>query len=198
MAGVAGKRSGLYTYISEAVRRTRPKVFVAENVGGLLLKQNEYSLKKILTDFNALGYDVSYHLYHAEQYGVPQTRERVIFVGTRKDMPHFIVPSPSTVRPVTAKEALEDLEALPEDKSMAHVWSKANASGEQGNRRLVADPQSLFSLTSLRNKEPGIPVPHFFSKYLLSDTNVGGKSPASPYICFRKWFRSGFINNLFY
>ena len=139
MAGVAGKRSGLYTYISEAVRRTRPKVFVAENVGGLLLKQNEYSLKKILTDFNALGYDVSYHLYHAEQYGVPQTRERVIFVGTRKDMPHFIVPSPSTVRPVTAKEALEDLEALPEDKSMAHVWSKANASGEQGNRRLVAD-----------------------------------------------------------
>lgn len=38
MLGVEGKRSGLYTYIVEAVKKTEPKVFVAENVGGLLLK----------------------------------------------------------------------------------------------------------------------------------------------------------------
>lgn len=139
MAGVDGKRSGLYTYISEAVRRTRPKVFVAENVGGLLLKQNEYSLRRILADFNALGYNVGYHLYHAEQYGVPQTRERVIFVGTRWDMPRFIVPDPVATKPITAKEALGDLENLPEDKSISHIWSKANASREQGNRCLSAD-----------------------------------------------------------
>ena len=139
MAGVDGKRSGLYTYIAEAVRRTRPKVFVAENVGGLLLKQNEYSLQKILADFNALGYNVGYHLYHAEQYGVPQTRERVIFVGTRKDVPRFVAPEPVTSKPVTAKEALEDLENLPESKAASHIWSKANASSEQGNRRLLAD-----------------------------------------------------------
>lgn len=139
MAGVNGKRSGLYTYISEAVNRTHPKVFVAENVGGLLLKQNEYSLNKILEDFNDLGYHVDYHLYHAEQYGVPQTRERVIFVGTRADVPRFIVPKPSTNKPITAKEALEDLENLPRDKSMSHIWSMAGASREQGNRRLTAD-----------------------------------------------------------
>ena len=139
MAGVNGARSGLYIYICEAVRRIHPKVFVAENVGSLLLKQNEYSLRKILSDFNALGYHVNYHLYHAEQYGVPQTRERVIFVGTRTDVPRFTAPMPSTSKPITAREALKDLENLPKDKSTAHIWSMANASREQGNRRLVAD-----------------------------------------------------------
>lgn len=137
MEGIRGKRSGLYTYIAEAVRHTRPKVFVAENVGGLLLKQHAYSLHKILSDFKALGYNVDYHLYHAEQYGVPQTRERVIFVGTRNDMPCFIPPAPLSSKPITAKEALTDLENLPQDKSFSHIWSMANASCEQGNRRLL-------------------------------------------------------------
>lgn len=85
MLGVNGKRSSLYTYIVEAVKRIKPKVFIAENVGGLLLKQNEYSLNKILEDFHSLGYNLSYQLYHAEDYGVPQTRERVILSEQRRD-----------------------------------------------------------------------------------------------------------------
>lgn len=48
MLGVNGKRSSLYTYIVEAVKKITPKVFVAENVGGLLLKQNRFSLDKIV------------------------------------------------------------------------------------------------------------------------------------------------------
>lgn len=139
MLGVKGKRSSLYTYIVEAVRRMNPKAFVAENVGGLLLKQNEYSFNKILSDFNSLGYNVTYHVYHAEEYGVPQTRTRVLFVGTRKDSPVFVHPLPSCDKPITAQEALADLEGLPQDKAFAHIWSRANVSGEQGNRTLVAD-----------------------------------------------------------
>lgn len=139
MLGVNGKRSSLYSYIVEAVKRVKPKIFIAENVGGLLLKQNEYSLNKILKDFNSLGYNVDYDLYHAEDYGVPQTRERVIFVGTQKDLPRFAPPKPTVKTPVTAKEALHDLENLPQDKAFSHIWSNANVSGEQGNRRLIAD-----------------------------------------------------------
>ena len=41
--------------------------------------------------------------------------------------------------PVTAYEALHDLEEHPEDKPFSHIWSSAKVSGEQGNRRLVAD-----------------------------------------------------------
>lgn len=139
MLGVNGKRSSLYTYIVEAVKRIHPKVFVAENVGGLLLKQNEYSLQKILSDFNSLGYNLNYQLYHAEDYGVPQTRERVIFVGTRKDLPQFVPPKPLASAPITAKAALEDLEDYPHDRTFSHIWSNAAVSGEQGNRRLIAD-----------------------------------------------------------
>lgn len=139
MVGVDGLRSGLYTYIVEAVKKAQPKAFVAENVGGLLLKQNEYSLNKILEDFKSLEYNISYQLYKAEEYGVPQTRERVIFVGTRKDVPLFTPPKPLREKPITAKEAMADLENRSEDKAFSHIWSKANASGEQGNRRMVAD-----------------------------------------------------------
>ena len=139
MLGVKGSRSGLYTYIVEAVKRIRPKAFVAENVGGLLLKQNEESFKQIMRDFNSLNYNVSYRLYHAEEYGVPQTRERIVFVGTRDDMPLFVHPAPTEQKPITAKEAMEDLEEMPEDKAFSHIWSRANVSGEQGNRRMVAD-----------------------------------------------------------
>ena len=139
MLGVNGKRSSLYTYIVEAVKRIKPKVFIAENVGGLLLKQNEYSLNKILEDFHSLGYNLSYQLYHAEDYGVPQTRERVIFVGTKKGLPDFVPPKPSVFAPITAYEALHDLEEHPQDKMFSHIWSNAKVSGEQGNRRLIAD-----------------------------------------------------------
>lgn len=139
MLGVKGKRSSLYTYIVEAVKRIQPKAFVAENVGGLLLKQNKYSFNKILSDFNSLGYNVTYHVYHAEEYGVPQTRTRILFVGTREDYSIFTPPVPLSGKPITAKEALADLEGLHQDKTFAHIWSHANVSGEQGNRTLVAN-----------------------------------------------------------
>ena len=140
MLGINGKRSSLYTYIVEAVKKVHPKVFVAENVGGLLLKKNSESFKKIMEDFGSLGYNVNCQLYHAEDYGVPQTRERVFIVGTRKDLPKFKPPMPTTLHnPITVKTAIEDLENKDEDKLFSHIWSKANISGEQGNRRMIAD-----------------------------------------------------------
>ena len=139
MLGLEGFRSSLYKYMVEAVEMVRPKVFVAENVGGLLLKKNCDALSKILSDFEHTDYNLHYSLYHAEDYGVPQTRERVFIVGTRKDCPEFVPPTPTEVSPVTAKEALKDLENMVEDKSFSHIWSKALVSGEQGNRRLVAN-----------------------------------------------------------
>lgn len=140
MQGINGKRSSLYKYIVEAVKKVQPKVFVAENVGGLLLKKNAASYEKIMKDFGSLGYDVTCHLYHAEDYGVPQTRERVFIVGTQKGLPQFVPPVETTLKdPVTVKTALEDLELMDENKDFSHIWSKANVSGEQGNRRMIAD-----------------------------------------------------------
>jgi len=139
MLGIKGKRSGLYTYIVEAVDKIKPKIFIAENVGGLLLRQNEYSLNKIIEDFNSLGYEIHYQLYRAVDYGVPQTRERVFIVGTKRGLPQFTPPQPTQKTPVTAKEAIGDLEELAQDELFSHIWSLANVSGEQGNRKLLAD-----------------------------------------------------------
>ena len=139
MVGIDGKRSSLYTAIVNAVQRIQPMVFVAENVGGLLLKQNAASLKKILEDFKGLGYNIHHQLYLASDYGVPQTRERVFIVGTRSDMPIFTPPLPKNEDPITAKQAIGDLETLEMDKEFSHIWSFAKVSGEQGNRRLIAD-----------------------------------------------------------
>lgn len=137
--GIEGKRSGLYRAMVEVVSRIRPKIFVAENVKGLLMKHNEKSLQQILTDFRALGYDVTYQLYNAADYGVPQTRERVFIVGTRSDINKFIPPNPVSDEHITSQEAIGDLEAIGLDESFNHIWSFANKSSDQGNRKLKAD-----------------------------------------------------------
>ena len=138
-AGVDGKRSGLYRAMVEAVSRIHPKIFVAENVKGLLMRHNADSLKRVLSDFRSLGYEVDYHLYHAVDYGVPQTRERVFIVGTLPDIPKFIPPKPVCDKHITAVEAIGDLELLAENADFNHIWSLANKSAEQGNRRLKAE-----------------------------------------------------------
>jgi DNA (cytosine-5)-methyltransferase 1 len=139
MEGVKGKRSCLYSSIVETVKKIQPKMFIAENVKGLLLKANEDSLRIILADFNSLGYNITYKLYHAADYGVPQTRERVFIVGTRNDIARFVSPSPVCGEYITAKEAIGDLEEISENEPFSHIWSQANRSTEQGNRKLIAN-----------------------------------------------------------
>ena len=141
MAGIDGKRSGLYVWMVKAVEKVRPKVFIAENVKALLMKRHTESLARVINDFSALGYDISYHLYNAADYGVPQIRERVIIVGVRKDLDtEFVPPLPTTADcRITAKEALFDLENKPEDASFSHIWSLAKPSSGQGLRFLTAD-----------------------------------------------------------
>ena len=139
-AGADGPRTGLYAAMVYAIEKTRPRVFVAENVKGLLLKANHESLVKVLTDFSSLGYSLSYHLYLAAAYGVPQMRERVFIVGTAPRAKPFRPPWPNRACDdwMTAKEAVEDLENLEEDAVINHIWSRAAKSPEQGNRRLCA------------------------------------------------------------
>ena len=140
MKGIKGERSSLYVAIVEAVKRTNPKAFVAENVGSLFLKTNSESFKKIVEDFGALGYRLDVQRYDSSEYGVPQTRDRVFIVGVREGLPAYNPPKPSTAdAPITAKQAIDDLKGLPWDPAFAHIWSKAKRSGEQGNRHLVAD-----------------------------------------------------------
>lgn len=138
-SGVNGARSGLYKAMIEAIRRTQPKVFVAENVKALL--RHEEWLKQVVSDFESLGYKLHYQLYRAADYGVPQSRERVFFVGTAPGVSLFIPPTPERNASswMSAREAIGDLEELDHSPHINHIWSAANISPEQGNRRLIAE-----------------------------------------------------------
>lgn len=87
----AGKRQGfdssrgtLYQSYVEVVKRIKPKIFVAENVEGLLTMKGN-PIDTIVADFSAVGYDVKYQLIKCEEFGIPQTRHRVIIMGIRLD-----------------------------------------------------------------------------------------------------------------
>ena len=139
-AGIQGAKSGLYRAMVEAVKRLKPKIFVAENVKGLLMRNNRTSLEKVISDFTKIGYQVDYNLYQAADYGVPQTRDRVFIIGTQPGT-DFQPPKRTLSKSehITASQAIADLETIPEDESINHVWSKASRSPEQGDRCLKAD-----------------------------------------------------------
>ncbi len=130
-----GQRTVLYRKMIESIERTRPKVFVAENVRGLLSCGFG---ARVLSDFEIPGYAVASDLLLASSYGVPQNRERLFIVGVRGKR-WFEFPEPSVDMPVTARAAISDLENTPEDSCIKHVWSRAKRSPEQGSRMLKAD-----------------------------------------------------------
>jgi DNA (cytosine-5)-methyltransferase 1 len=88
----------LFFEYARILKDIQPKVFIAENVKGItlgessnLLGDEQYNLfggeeKTIFHTLIACGYDVRYKVLNAKDYGVPQSRERTIFIGVRKDL----------------------------------------------------------------------------------------------------------------
>ena len=109
--GFRGKYGPLYSYGVKAIELHNPKWFLAENVNGLKSANSGTAFLRILADLGAAGkgYCLTVHLYKFEDYGVPQTRHRIVIVGIRKDLKlDFNVPAPTTANKfVTAREAIE-------------------------------------------------------------------------------------------
>jgi len=139
----AGKRKGfeaergtLYQSMAEIIKKTQPKIFLAENVKGLLTMNEGGAIKQIIKDFGDLGYNVSYKLFLTADFEVPQKRERVVIIGTRKDiLPEFIFPKQvlNESKWITLKKAIGDLENISEGNFVNHFWSKAKKNKGQGN-----------------------------------------------------------------
>ena len=109
--GIHGQYGPLYIYGVNAVKYFKPKWFLAENVGGLRNANSGQALDKILKDLHKSGYDVYPNLYKFNEYGIPQTRHRIIIIGIRKDLDvEYRVPSTLEFRgmDISAKNALEN------------------------------------------------------------------------------------------
>ncbi|PTM58369.1 DNA cytosine methyltransferase [Desmospora activa] len=121
------QRNQLFHEYVRLLRGLKPKVFVMENVAGMVKGKMKLLFAEILRELKACGYKVSARKLNAMYFGVPQNRERIIFVGVRDDLgidPSH--PKPQT-RPVSVKEAFK---GLPIDKTRTlkdigyHLWQR--------------------------------------------------------------------------
>lgn len=147
--GLTVKRGNLYQSMAKVIEMIKPKVFLAENVKGLISWQNGLAIKTIIEDFAKLGYKVEYKLFNTADYGVPQVRERVIIIGIREDIfagfewapPTHSCTNNGLLPWVTIKEAIGDLEDDEKHQSLPNYgYSKAKFfPGTQGNIKTKAD-----------------------------------------------------------
>ena len=132
------ERNRLYLEFLRVIRDKKPLYFLAENVRGILSLAGGKAIEKIEKDFSDAGYRVKKQLFNVADFGVPQSRRRVIIVGTRKDLSQncdYLYPAPTHSDPkkndgslknwVTIGDALRGIPE-PEDKHslLNHICSQ--------------------------------------------------------------------------
>lgn len=147
---VEDERNKLYKQLIRIIKAKNPKFFLAENVKGLMNLAKGKVFEMILNDFRKLGYNVQARLLNAADFGVPQTRQRVIIIGVRNDINfEYQYPTPT------------------HDKN-----------GENGLKKWVSVSQALSNLPDpdMPNNIPN----HEYSKYKLQFNGYLGHRPLDP------------------
>jgi DNA (cytosine-5)-methyltransferase 1 len=130
LRGIDDARGKLFYEYVRILKDKKPKFFLAENVSGMLADRHSSAVKNILAMFRESGYDVSLTLVNAADYGVPQDRKRVFYIGFRTDLKiDFHFPAPTTFfenQKITLKQAIGDLDgkavpALEHNKTNGHL-----------------------------------------------------------------------------
>lgn len=123
LKGIDDPRGQLFYQYIRILENKKPKFFLAENVKGMMAKRHNSAVKHIVSQFEDAGYNVFIHLLNASDYGVPQDRKRVFYVGFRKDLNvNFDLPPEKYDYKLTFKDAIYDLKdnaipALPKNKT---------------------------------------------------------------------------------
>ncbi len=142
-------RNSLFMEFVRFVKFFEPKFFVMENVTGILsmkTKNNQSVKELILSEYDNAGYNVKICKLNAAEYGVPQSRLRIVFIGIRKDIPFDVekigpVPFLFDKEQVTIEQAIMDLPQIDSGegeefieytqlpKSNYQKWARNNSSG---------------------------------------------------------------------
>ena len=165
------ERNTLYKQLIRVITEKKPKFFLAENVKGLTSMEHGEVFKLILSDFEKMGYVVKYKVMNAADYGVPQTRQRVIIVGVRNDIDfEFEYPSPTNDKNgkehpiwISVSEALKDIPDPDEPNDILnHTYSKYKLSfnGYLGHRPLDPDKPAPTVTARGDNKGGVVILPH--------------------------------------
>ena len=111
LKGIEDARGQLFYEYIRILRDTQPLFFVAENVSGMLAKRHSDAVSGFMRLFDEAGYDVNLKMLNANDYGVPEDRDRVFYIGFRKDLQihDYEYPKPLEHKP-TLREAIWDLQ----------------------------------------------------------------------------------------
>ena len=110
---------GLFNF----AKKHKPKYLLMENVKGILSMLNGEVIKKIIKDFESLGYNIEYKTLVSSDYGVPQKRERVIFIGNNINKT-INFPKKNIKKEKTVRDAISDLAGIEESKEFNHILTK--------------------------------------------------------------------------
>ena len=139
------KRNQLYRAVFDLVKSSKPKAFLIENVKGMATLYNGKVREDIVNQFSSLGYKVSTQILNSKNFGVPQSRERLFYIGLKTDYFKFPEPRFSDSNYVTCREALEDLPSL-ENLEEVFAYTSNESSDYQ---KLIKD-----DATKLINHQP--------------------------------------------
>jgi DNA (cytosine-5)-methyltransferase 1 len=154
--GIDDPRGKLFYEYLRVIKRAKPKFFLAENVHGLIHSRNFQSFMNICDLFRDHGYEVSWKLLKASNYGVPQDRERVFIVGYHQSLgKKFEFPEPLKSKP-TLRDAIGDLAAIkpgPRSGVLNHELTETGFSPIYMSRNRVRgwDEQSFTILATDRH-----------------------------------------------
>lgn len=179
---ISDERNALYKFFLKVVASTKPRFFLAENVKGILSLDNGNAIKQILSDFEAAGYIVQMRLINMADYGVPQTRQRVIIVGQRKNISKdFIFCFPTPTNNKDGKEGLphwvsikEAIERFPDPDTsntvLNHEYShyKVEYRNFTAHRKTNPDKPSPTILARGNGKGGVCAIPHYNGKRRLT------------------------------
>lgn len=149
MRGIEDNRGKLFYEYLRILRDKKPIFFLAENVSGIISKTHLPEFEKIIKKFEELGYNVSWKLLNAKDYGVPQERKRVIIIGYRKDTgKKFNFDKLEKQDIIPLREALRN---LPPSKQ-AKVKNKPNENLELANHEHMNGGFSTIYMSRNRRK----------------------------------------------
>lgn len=111
--GIEDTRGTLFYNYAKILKQTHPKMFIAENVRGLVTHDHGRTLKTIIDVFEQIGYHTTYRVLNAWDYGVAQKRQRMILIGIRNDLDiTYEFPKPFEYKPVL-RDVLTDVPNSP-------------------------------------------------------------------------------------
>lgn len=180
MAGyrvVDDPRNSLYKEMKDIVEKLQPEIVVMENVEGLRSMLNGKVEEMIIEDYKKIGYEINLTVLNSANYGVPQFRKRVIFIGNRVGKTNYHpIPLYNESNYVTLGQAIEPYMNMPENLEINHVFSKHT---EEMKLRLAAIPEgkSLYKNYSDAWKKSPWDKPSCTIKENHGGTNVHPKLP---------------------